>query len=756
MTTYNTGNPIGSTAVKDLYDNAQNLDYAVNDLVKDTWVDRFGRNRTTLKGYDSAFQRFLINSGYQNIGDYAAGLEITARNQVFRKDGELYRAAAMLDLPYTTTGDWILEEPLFIAVGDAALRLELASAGGAGRIGTEQPYEGAVARTQAEKNAEIISRADFVDDESFVAAKASKVSIDGDGVFDAPAVDPFGTPDTLRHALIRALLGEQSVPSRPAFIEQHISSFFGRGMLPDEIEFIDTETVFTGSHSAGATVVAIFDTSKYTIGGCATIRHDNGVYGTYFISNISGTGLAITPPLRYPVSASGSAIARTWGDKVHPNNFYLRELAQRIAHCSEIDAAIPDQASVLFSGFVDNATKLADSLSVLGGAAIAYFDSSDTGVDGTFKTPVRFSLGKSAHITNIASIGNGVESPFFDTLGVSRACVCVTLSTLSNSTFFMRLTNESGVVVAQHEFTPATAPLPFSKQMFQADIRSSKRVKLSVTVGAVGTLPGSIAISQVDVFSQPELAGKVISKQSPVIVCIGDSWVAGSAPREPLTLQLGLELPRAKIINAGVGGQRILEMVNRFDTDVAPHQPDYVVVVTGTNESANPFSTVFYPNAVAEYIRLYRIMLEKIASIGARPIIVGAPALSQSVAAFEGRTQNANARGYAHYFAEFLSGKPVAAPRTITVTAGATPDVKGATVVKLNYPSATTVTNFLNGVEGQEIQIEALNGNATLQQFPFLLQGSVNVVLTANSVITLRRRDPVSTGAWVEVSRSIK
>ena len=30
MTTYNTGNPIGSSAAKDLYDNAENLDVAIN------------------------------------------------------------------------------------------------------------------------------------------------------------------------------------------------------------------------------------------------------------------------------------------------------------------------------------------------------------------------------------------------------------------------------------------------------------------------------------------------------------------------------------------------------------------------------------------------------------------------------------------------------------------------------------------------------------------------------------------------------
>lgn len=49
MTTYNTGNPIGSVSVKDLYDNAENLDAAVNTEA-DRWTDRLGKDRLSLAG----------------------------------------------------------------------------------------------------------------------------------------------------------------------------------------------------------------------------------------------------------------------------------------------------------------------------------------------------------------------------------------------------------------------------------------------------------------------------------------------------------------------------------------------------------------------------------------------------------------------------------------------------------------------------------------------------------------------------------
>ncbi|MDW5499854.1 hypothetical protein R6Y99_08645 [Pseudomonas lundensis] len=49
MTTYNTGNPLGSTDPRDLFDNAQNYDGAINGTAE-KWTDRLGRERLTWDG----------------------------------------------------------------------------------------------------------------------------------------------------------------------------------------------------------------------------------------------------------------------------------------------------------------------------------------------------------------------------------------------------------------------------------------------------------------------------------------------------------------------------------------------------------------------------------------------------------------------------------------------------------------------------------------------------------------------------------
>lgn len=135
MTTYNTGNPLGSTAAKDLFDNAQNLDIAVNSEAL-TWLDRgpsgIHRTRKTYAGIEQDAITAISQIGYIYTVPlvYTAGIVITLPNQIFSKDGEFYKIAPGVTLPYTTTGDWVTEQTNFRSVGDAALRSQLGSSSG--------------------------------------------------------------------------------------------------------------------------------------------------------------------------------------------------------------------------------------------------------------------------------------------------------------------------------------------------------------------------------------------------------------------------------------------------------------------------------------------------------------------------------------------------------------------------------------------------------------------------------------------------
>ena len=77
MTTYNTGNPVGSTDPRDLYDNAEAFDRAVNDPAQ-TFIDRFGNERPTLK---------RLETDYPLAGVYADEAAISAENAQLAQTG---------------------------------------------------------------------------------------------------------------------------------------------------------------------------------------------------------------------------------------------------------------------------------------------------------------------------------------------------------------------------------------------------------------------------------------------------------------------------------------------------------------------------------------------------------------------------------------------------------------------------------------------------------------------------------------------
>lgn len=186
MTTYKTGNPIGSTSPKDLYDNAENLDLAVNDTVKASWIDRLGRPRRTLNGALLAVDATVANAnaqienvtrnantqivttannanaiiaslGYQVPVEYEEGIELTLANQTVSYDGDTYAPIASA-LPFTTSGTFEADKFRLIQGVSGA---DLASPYGAAMVGFIQPHDGAVTRTLFQKAQEIVNAKDF-------------------------------------------------------------------------------------------------------------------------------------------------------------------------------------------------------------------------------------------------------------------------------------------------------------------------------------------------------------------------------------------------------------------------------------------------------------------------------------------------------------------------------------------------------------------------------------------------------------------
>ncbi|MDX4944006.1 tail fiber/spike domain-containing protein [Providencia manganoxydans] len=163
MTTYNTKDPLGSASVKNLYDNSENLDRAVNDRESETWTDRLDNERISWHGMEMQNRRLIekfnqdmlnaiLAAGYAPIGTFKEGAEVKQRNEVvlwekpdgdgeyYRCDGDLPKLVPENSTPETTGGIKSESNPngIWVGVGDASLRGDLKTEKGAALVGLSQ------------------------------------------------------------------------------------------------------------------------------------------------------------------------------------------------------------------------------------------------------------------------------------------------------------------------------------------------------------------------------------------------------------------------------------------------------------------------------------------------------------------------------------------------------------------------------------------------------------------------------------------
>ncbi len=95
-------------------------------------------------------------------------------------------------------------------------------------------------------------------------------------------------------------------------------------------------------------------------------------------------------------------------------------------------------------------------------------------------------------------------------------------------------------------------------------------------------------------------------------VLLGDSWFGQTTDLEN---RLNQRLPSATIINMGIGGNTTQDLVDRFDSDVTPNNPDTVWILAGTNDYWQGVPAAQYKNNM-------RTLINKSKAIGAEVIII--------------------------------------------------------------------------------------------------------------------------------------
>ncbi|HFT2748895.1 TPA: phage tail fiber protein [Klebsiella quasipneumoniae] len=146
---------LGSSSPEVLLKNATNLDKLVNGRESESLPDRFGVLRKTWHGMEMIFSRFIdyitgrgeqavAAIGWQELGNWAAGLAVDNRQQIVYYNGSWYKYLGELehviagDSPENDGGVWSAANPTgkWSNIGDAALRSNLGSGEGLLYIGS--------------------------------------------------------------------------------------------------------------------------------------------------------------------------------------------------------------------------------------------------------------------------------------------------------------------------------------------------------------------------------------------------------------------------------------------------------------------------------------------------------------------------------------------------------------------------------------------------------------------------------------------
>ncbi|HYC17792.1 MAG TPA: SGNH/GDSL hydrolase family protein [Pseudolabrys sp.] len=120
------------------------------------------------------------------------------------------------------------------------------------------------------------------------------------------------------------------------------------------------------------------------------------------------------------------------------------------------------------------------------------------------------------------------------------------------------------------------------------------------------------------------IAHKVSAGEAITVVAIGSSSTAGAGASSPksnypsrLEVELRRHFPRLSItvLNRGVGGEEVPDMLARFDSSVIAAKPDLVLWQLGTN-------SVIRDHPLADHSALIRSGINKIRAVGADVVLI--------------------------------------------------------------------------------------------------------------------------------------
>lgn len=408
-----------------------------------------------------------------------------------------------------------------------------------------------------------------------------ETSVDGDEVgFDGPS-----------GKLLRSLGPSSLFQSvSPIAISMHYGTLAGVGWNTSDPGGI----VSTTTTAASATnVIAVASATGFFVGQLICYVATDSQYYSVVITAISGLNITLDRALPVGI-ASGAAIYNFYNNDAHPNTHGYNTIA---------DDALRQARTLrsLASHNADSAQWVASGAATLAAETTASYANPGSTIVGQRGLKVTSSTAGTGATSRAVTLPRGgayetevVVNPGNRTGGFSGTVTVNILATFPDG---------STATLA----TTATSGYGDAIRLVRLAYRARKGTKIAVQVISPQNGPWTFYLGAVRHY---RIEARLRSLNKGRHVVFGDSWVSNGT----IVARLASRLPKATIINKGVGGDTAAMMLARFDADVSPQTPAYVWILGGTND-------VYASVTPSAFQTTLDAIIAKTQAIGAVPLV---------------------------------------------------------------------------------------------------------------------------------------
>jgi lysophospholipase L1-like esterase len=342
-------------------------------------------------------------------------------------------------------------------------------------------------------------------------------------------------------------------------VDLHYGVCMGVGYHPSEVgTFYQTAAVQTGNYTC-----TIASSLGFLVNQLVVFKDALGDYYTNVIIDLTGLTITFAKPIQSTMGA-GSVVSNFYNDYIHPNLYGYRAIADyALRKANRTYTRVKEQ-------------DLTATIPVAGGVQSSY-------TDNTYRNPG--GVNSPSILTVAPGIGSGWKlAPF--TLPAGDYILRLRINTSANGAGLFAVGVHVNEVATGADVGVLNVQSLFPREF---EIPFHARKGGSYVIQIQGTAAGQVfGVSKADIL---QVTAKVKNFDYGKHVLLGDSWFNLPGVFE----RLQEKMPNATIINKGVQGHKMIDMLARFGADVEVNDPDFVWLMCGTNDYvANVAPVDFY------------------------------------------------------------------------------------------------------------------------------------------------------------------